>query len=378
MHFHEKRLLGCLLVGLSLSGCGGRAAKAPATPVAENRAPLGDAPPPPPDLAKVEAAMAAMDRGDLMRAIRTLEDVRTRHPDNGVVVYELALAYRLANKPREAASVLAPFRPRLNARGFANLGSALDELGKSAEAMAVFHEGLKRFPNSGLLHAELGTALANQHKFDEALDSYQRGMTVEPDEPASYIRLSLLLAHTDYRGLSLIFGETFRLLEPASERSFEIARMMTDICRTSVKTETLDNGQFGATVSLAPTVEVKSAKEIADLPLVNVFELTFGPPLAHAHREGLSLASLHKARVEFVNVMNRPDSPFDWDTVPIFHFIREADKNGMLEVYDYWLFGPGFPEEFGVWANANRSSAETLGRYVNEHPLFVPDTKPRP
>jgi predicted Zn-dependent protease len=375
MHFHEKRLLGCLLVGLSLAGCGGAAAKAPAAPAAENRAPLVNTPPPPPDLAKVETAIAAMDRGDLTRAIRALEDVRTRHPDNGVVVYELALAYRLANKPREAVGVLEPFRARLNARGLANLGSALDELGKSSEAMAVFHEGIRRFPNSGLLHAELGTALANQQKFDQALDSYQRGMTVEPDEPASYIRLSLLLSHSEYRGLSLIFGETFRLLEPASERSYEIARMMADICRQSVKREKLDNGQLGATVSLAPTVEVSSPEQVADLPLVNVFELTFGPPLVRAHVSGLSLASLHQARVEFVNVMNQPDSPFDWDKVPIFHFIREANANGMLEVYDYWLFGPAFPEEFEIWANANRSGAEALGRYVNEHPLFVP---PRP
>jgi hypothetical protein len=42
----------------------------------------------------------------------------------------------------------------------------------------------------------------------------------------------------------------------------------------------------------------------------------------------------------------------------------------MLEVYDYWLFGPAFPEEFEAWAKENQSSAARLGRYLGEHPIF--------
>jgi hypothetical protein len=73
-----------------------------------------------------------------------------------------------------------------------------------------------------------------------------------------------------------------------------------------------------------------------------------------------------------VGMMNRAESPFDWNAVPVFRFMREANANGMLEVYDYWLFGPAFPEEFEAWAKRNQSSAARLGRYLGEHPLFGP------
>ena len=61
---------------------------------------------------KLENAVAAMDRGDFTRAIRTLEELRSRHPENGVLLHELALAYRLAKKPSVAVAVLMPFRKR--------------------------------------------------------------------------------------------------------------------------------------------------------------------------------------------------------------------------------------------------------------------------
>jgi tetratricopeptide (TPR) repeat protein len=367
-------LLGALLA-LPVLGCGGHP-KHVETAAKKSSAPLTMEPPPAPDLAKLESAIAAMDRGDMARAIRGLEELRKRYPENGVVLHELALAYRLANNPRQAVNVLLPFRERLPPASMAALGSALDEVGRAGDAIAVLHEGLARYPKSGLLHAELGTALFNQGKTDEALQYYQKGIEVDPAVPANYFRLSLVLSRTEYRGLTLVFGETFRLLEPTSERSYELARVMVDVCRNSVKLVPGKDGSLEANITLAPAVTLEKPEQIADLPLVNAFELTFGPPLVLAHKDGLTLASLHKARVEFVAAMSRPESPFDWNAVPVFRFMLDASANGMLEVYDYWLYGPAFPDEFEAWAKANRTSASVLGRYMGEHPLFQPELRP--
>jgi hypothetical protein len=328
------------------------------------------------DGTKLENAVAALDRGDLPRAIRTLEDVRSRHPENGLVLHELAIGYRIAKKPEEAVKVLSPFRRRLPPPLLAGLGSALDEAGRSADAMSVLREGIERYPRSGLLYADLGTTLFNQGKTEDALEHYQKGIEVDPSAPSNYIRISLILARTDHRGLTLVFGETFRLLEPTSERSHELARVMVDVCRNSVKRTTREDGAVVANVTLAPEIVIDRPEQIENLPLVNVFELAFGPPLVRAHENGLTLASLHQARVEFVALMNKPDSPFDWNAVPVFRFMREASANDMLEIYDYWLFGPAFPEEFEAWAKQNQSNAERLGRYIGEHPLFVGPPRP--
>jgi tetratricopeptide (TPR) repeat protein len=363
------RVVLCAVVGSAALGCGGSQKDAKSAEQAKGP-PLSLTPPEGDDATKLENAIAAMDRRDYSRSIRTLEELRSRHPENGVVLHELALAYRLSKQPAEAVKVLMPFRGRLPPAPLAGLGSALDELGRGPEAVAVLREGVERYPRSGLLHADLGTTLYNQGKVEEAVEHYQKGIEVEPSAPANYIRLSLVLARTEYRGLTLVFGETFRLLEPTSERSYELSRIMVDVCRNAVKRTPKNDGSVEAVVSLAPTVTIERPEQIADLPLVNVFELTFGPPLVRAHQQGLTLASLHRARVEFVAVMNKAESPFDWNAVPVFRFMREANANGMLEVYDYWLFGPAFPEEFETWAKANQSSAQRLGRYLGEHPLF--------
>jgi Flp pilus assembly protein TadD len=368
------RLFLGAVVAFAVLGCAGAQKELPKKSAEEKPAtPLVMTPPSGSDGAKLENAVAALDRGDLPRALRTLEELRSRHPENGLVLHELAIGYRLAKKPEEAVKVLAPFRKRLPPPLLAGLGSALDEAGRSADAISVFTEGLERYPRSGLLYADLGTTLFGQGKTEAALELYQKGIEVDPETPANYIRISLILARTDHRGLTLIFGETFRLLEPTSERSHELARVMVDVCRHSVKRTTSEDGGFQATVSLAPEATIERPEQIAELPLVNVFELAFGPPLVRAHENGLSLASLHQARVEFVELMNKPDSPFNWNAVPIFRFLREAKANDMLEIYDYWLFGPAFPEEFETWAKQNQSNAERLGRYIGEHPLiFAP------
>ncbi|HVR20692.1 MAG TPA: tetratricopeptide repeat protein [Polyangiaceae bacterium] len=369
MRAPSNRLFFCACVALLVLACGG--SKTPAkSAAAVGGPPITLVPPEGPDLAKLESAIAAMDRQDYPRAIRALEELRSRHPDNGVVLHELALAYRLARKPKEAVNLLMPYRARLPPATLAGLGSALDELGRGDEAVAVLREGLVRYPKSGLLHADLGTALYNHGKPDEALAHYQKGIELDPAAPSNYIRLSLVLSQTPYRGLTLVFGETFRLLEPTSERSDELARIMAEVLRDSVKRTPAQDGTIQATVTLAPPITIERPEQVAELPLVNVFELAFGPPLVRAHRDGLTLASLHKARVEFVAIMNRPESPFDWNRVPVFRFMREANANGMLEVYDYWLYGPAFPEEFEAWATANAANAETLARYLGEHPLF--------
>ncbi len=371
MNTMSMRLYLGVAVALGALGCA--ANPNPSAKSAEERPgpPLGLEPPPGADATKLENAVAAMDRGDMARSIRTLEDLRSRHPENGLVLHELALAYRLSKKPDEAVKVLMPFRRRLPAAPLSGLGSALDEAGRHADAVSVFREGIERYPRSGLLHADLGTTLFKQGKTKEALEHFQKGIEVDPATAANYIRLSLILSETDHRGLTLVFGETFRLLEPTSERSHDLARVMVDVCRKAVTMKTRDDGALEAHVTLAPELVIERPEQIANLPLVNVFELAFGPPLVRAHQAGLSLKSLHQARVELVQVMNKPESPYDWNAVPIFRFMSEASANDMLEVYDYWLFGPAFPQEFEEWAKLNQSNAERLGRYIGEHPLFT-------
>jgi tetratricopeptide (TPR) repeat protein len=61
-----------------------------------------------------------------------------------------------------------------------NLGSALNELGKYDEAIAHYNEALRIRPNFAEPHYNLGTALARQGKLKEAISHYTEALRIEP------------------------------------------------------------------------------------------------------------------------------------------------------------------------------------------------------
>ena len=363
--------LACGFLGCAHGNAGATTAKAPAKPL--EMQPLEEA-----DTDRLRTAAEQMDAEHPEAAVKILEELRQRHSNNAVVLHELALAYRLSKRPKDAVELLTPFRAELPAESLASLGSALDESGKKAEAEALLRQEIERHPRSGLLYSELASTLAGEGKWDEALDLYGRGTDVEPGFPANYMHLADLFSKTNAPGLSLIYGETFRVLEPKSARSREIAKVMVQVCRDSVKIA--KNGQkTDAHVTLAPqnttaTLEHDGKNAKLKMPLPAAFELAFGPGLVTAHMDGFSLATLHRARRTFLDLMKKDatsrTSFFDWNSVSILRWLRDLDAAGHLEAYDYWLYGPAFPDEQTRWANGHAKEAESFVRYLVEHPLL--------
>jgi hypothetical protein len=178
------------------------------------------------------------------------------------------------------------------------------------------------------------------------------------------------LSQSRYRGLVLVYGEAFRLLEPGSQRSRALAATMVRVCQESVQLEK-KGGKASAHVDLAPDLPAGTGA----MPLANAFELAFGPGLVRAHMDGLSLGSLHKARRAFLDALKKPQQPFDWKTVPLFAWLQALDAAGHLEAYDYWLFGPASPDEAARWRDAHKNATDAMARWVDEHPLFPRATR---
>ena len=98
--------------------------------------------------------------------------------------------------------------------------------------------------------------------------------------------------------------------------------------------------------------------------------MAFGPGLAAAHMSGLSLKSLHAARVTMVELLNGPVKDSLLGKTPIMRWLRALAAAGHLEAYDYWLFGPGMPDEAKAWFTSHNAEAEAMAKYIIEHPLF--------
>lgn len=381
------RVLATALLLAGAAGCTGAAQTTPAAPPRATPAapvavtspeaePLDEDPPTGKDGYLLSMAITQMDEGEFSNAIRTLEALRRKHPNNGIVLHELGLAYRIVKRPADAVNLWMPYRARLSVTTLAGLASALDEAGRAKEAITLLREEIPKHPTSGLLHSELATTLVNQGKRDDALALYVKSTEVDPGFAPSHMHLADLYATTRSRGLTLLHGETFRILEPKTARSERIAKLMVQVCGQAVEVTKSPSGGTSAHVSLAPDLVISKPGDLANMPLVNAFELTYGPPLTAAHALGLTLATLHGAHRGFLDALKRKNGPASLTGLPLIQWLRALDAAGHLEAYDYWLYGPADPDGQGTWFSAHGPQMEGLIKYLVGHPLYPREPEP--
>jgi len=350
------------------------------TPAAEERGPLTEEDLAPQERMILVVAAKAMDVGKYDEAVGLIEQLRVDHPDHYSVVHELALAHRLMGNPGKAVALLHPYERHLDDYMSAALGSALDEAGDPEGAIATLGAALERFPESGLLHSELGTVYYQLQDYDRAIELWERGIEVDPSWPSNYLRAANLYTSSNAPGNALIYGQVFRLLELGARRSEEMAVTMVETLRGAVTIVADGDGSAGK-ISLAPPAVI----EVSDpqtghpgglvMPLVNDFELAMMPPiileLGRVPGQELSLAVLHGIWSGFIDVWWNPEGPHTRHDVRLFLWMRKARDAGHLEAYVYWLFGPAFPEESETWRGAHETELEAFSKWYEAHPLFA-------
>ena len=68
------------------------------------------------------------------------------------------------------------------------VGNCYDYLKNPKKALKVYAQGLKRFPDSGALYLEQGVVSGMQGHYDEAVASFEKGISVAPMFPSNYYR----------------------------------------------------------------------------------------------------------------------------------------------------------------------------------------------
>jgi tetratricopeptide (TPR) repeat protein len=133
--------------------------------------------------------------------------------------------YRSAETIWRKALEVAPNNPR----AYANLGSAITEQGRVDEAIGYYRKALELKPDYADAHNNLGLLLKSQGRFDEAIEHYRRALEIKPgfaevynnlgsiyqaqgkfDEAVEYFNRALELA-PDFAEVHYNLGIIFRL-----------------------------------------------------------------------------------------------------------------------------------------------------------------------
>jgi tetratricopeptide (TPR) repeat protein len=177
------------------------------------------------------------DRGQYIKAIEQYQKVLAENSWEVGALHETAYSYFLAKdyeKSLETARLGAECKSPLLGAFHMMMGSALDELGRNAEALQVYKEAVKISPNDGLLRFNLAISLERAKRRDEAKTEIERALRLTPAHPSSQKLLGGFYKESGERIPAILAFTRFLITEPTGPRAAQLLPVLAGMLTGSV------------------------------------------------------------------------------------------------------------------------------------------------
>jgi antitoxin component YwqK of YwqJK toxin-antitoxin module len=154
----------------------------------------------------IDDGIAAYDKEMYEDAIKCYLKILPGDSNYYTALYELGLTYSALKKNDEVVKIanqLLKMEEGSRSQNINLLGSALDDLGRSEEALAVYDDAIKKYPNDFLLHYNRGVTLFLAKRYNEAEKAFIRAAQLNPVHQGSNYFLGVinLMAERYIQGL---------------------------------------------------------------------------------------------------------------------------------------------------------------------------------
>lgn len=327
------------------------------------------------ELAKEKARQAIKledEDGKYTEALQLLEEAQRLDPDEITYPYELAYTYTAMKEYKKASDILEKLLTHkdLFARVYQSLGNAYDYQGLSDKAIRTYEDGLKKFPNSGGLYLELGNMQRAKEDYNKALDYYEKGIEQDPAYSSNYYWAARIFCQSTEEVWGMIYGEIFMNLEPGSDRTATISKLLYDTYRSQITFPT----DTSAAVSFSRQGNTISLDDLKDPAK---FKLPFGSGayeftliLAIMGERKIDLPALNRIRTKFTQVYFSGKNGRDYPNV-LFEYQKKMMDAGHLEAYNFWLLSRGEEAAFANWRSENEDKWNDFVKWFTSNPLTV-------
>jgi superkiller protein 3 len=147
----------------------------------------------------VEDAKPYVDRGDLVQALRLLEEAHSLQPDSGDILFRMAgLQYDLRRYAAARGSVMEAIRRTPDEWNYyLLLGLIEKDVNQFAASRQALQAALRLHPGSADIHNHLGDVAMRQSQFGQAVDHFQNALKLAPDDHAFLANLRAAQAAAD-------------------------------------------------------------------------------------------------------------------------------------------------------------------------------------
>jgi len=315
-------------------------------------------------------AIQLMDEGNIDKAVKLLLRAEKLDPDRLDYPYEIAYALYISKLYEESIEWLKPLmnHPDVNELVFQLLGNAYDEIHLPDSALYVYQSGLEKFPHSGRLYLEQGIVEYRRENYDQAIEYWESGVKVQPNFSSNYFRLGKTLTDSNTKIWSIIYGEIFMLLEPATQRTQEMSETLYNVYNNAIEF----TSDTSATISLNKQMIIDGEEFMKTKK--NPFEMNFeawllasaavGPERTNKDLSIYTFAEIRKSLIEnwFINEL---------ESNILFDFHKVMLDEGVLDSYNYWLIMMGDAENYKKWFENHDEEFEKFAEFFNSNrPVF--------
>ena len=320
-------------------------------------------------MARAEQAVQLMEEGKLDESIAMLKEAQQIDPEGFIYPYEIAYAHYLKKDYAKTIEVLNGLHDHKDLMPllYQLLGNAYDVSGDPEKALVTYDQGLRKFPNAGMLHLEKGTVLSMQERYDEAIASYEEGIRVDPTFPSNYYHAARMFCGSSEPLWGVIYGELFMLLEPGTDRTQAVGKMLHDTYARAI-TWSGDTGKVDFTTRSTMTLEDLQAPDGPRIPLGIQFATTMAVAITGENK--IDALSLDRIRTRYLKMFYESGQDKKYGNV-LFDYQKQLLDKGHFQAYNLWLFSAADTKITNAWYNDNTEQFKSFYAWFEEHPIAL-------
>ncbi len=364
-----KQLIAVLLLVLCTLAASAKAAKSDDVPLSHE------------DSLLLDKAVKLVDKGQAVTALMDFETLATKYPKNFLVQYERIYCLYHLGRFDDVIKCRKTVLDNKDTRDIAYqmVGNAYDCVGQTDKAVKTYEEGLKRFPDSGLLYLELGNICFVKQEFDKALDNYNLGIVGMPNFASNYYRAAnLYLASTNLLVWGLVYGEAAILLAPdKTERHEELARKMVACYKDNIHFDFDDEKGLKVTFVPSRNVTVDNESKKTYLAFPGIYEGAISQPLKQMYDEKIpftgSVRQLMEIRKGMVETYYSVTDNLYGNSMYLLEYQKQVIDAGHWEAYNYFIFGMYYPDEYSHWCDTHVREIKAFAKWYGNTPFRLGD-----
>lgn len=359
-------------------------------------------------------ALTFMNEGNFKKALEYIEKALILSPDKFEYQYEQALAYYKLKDYDKAIEILdkLTYDDKVNENVYQLLAASYDFKGKKEDVFRVLKVGLGKFPNSGRLYYEKGVAELGLQKELDAIQSWEKGVNLDPNYGNNYYQLVNNYKNNDNKLWALLYGEVFLNISQNMNKSQEISKVIYDLLANNVYSfntninNTNDENQDTLNLNANKNTNQKNKKKVkkqkksknkltyalrlsdndTSVEFIKVLNETYNQALnniinskngkkyiefiENEQKDKLTFEGIVKLREEVLKMWT--DSPNSKKyRVYMLDYCNQMLSSNNYSTYSYMILAEGNPENAEKWISKNTNAINNYVKWQQKNPFKI-------